>query len=78
MPEAPVPTFNGHGRLMLDWNLYVRYDASKDVVTLSWSKEGDTHHSARYGAVAYPPTEVDDLLEGVRATVEVLHRPRLF
>lgn len=77
MPDAPTPTYDTDGNLALGWLLVVRYDPPTNVVTLSWSKDGDLYRSSKHGAVAYQAHEVEDITEAARATVVMLTSPSL-
>lgn len=78
MPDAPDPTYNRNGTLMTDWLVVVRYDAPRDVLTLSWTRDGDLYRPTSQGAIAHPQDAVQALLEDTTSTIRRLHAPRLF
>lgn len=77
-PDAPPPTYNDNGRLMHEWLVVVRYDCIRDVITVSWTKDGDLYHRRQQGAVAYPSSNLTEALEAIGTQVSNLHAPRLF
>lgn len=78
MPDAPPPLYNGHGTLQRDWLIVVRYDGTRDVLTLSFTEDGDRSHRSRQGASSFPKEDVQALHDRFHQTVHMLHTPRLF
>lgn len=78
MRNAPPPTVAPDGTPQRDWLVVARYDASRDVLTLSWTQDGDRHHRTRQGALSWPAQQLTDQVEGFQRIVEMLHLPRLF
>lgn len=77
-PDAPAPVYNSNGRPMGDWLLVVRYNSTRDVLSLSWTREKTPWSKQSQGAIAYPPEDLPDLIEGVTTQLNVLGQPRLF
>lgn len=77
-PDAPPPTFNGHGNQVREFLVVLRYDATRDVLTCSWTQDGDAFRRTQQGAFARPPGEVTQFLEEVARQFTLLNSPRLF
>lgn len=78
MPDAPPPTFNSAGVAVADWLMVCRYDAAKDVITISWVKEPTSWNSRAQGATSTPGTALDQHLAAVSRITQELHSLRLF
>lgn len=78
MPDAPAPRFTPDGTPLKEWRVIAQYTPTKGVVHLSWTKEGSLWRRAQVGAIAYPESDLQDLIEGFSTQVQVLHHPSLF
>jgi hypothetical protein len=77
-PDAPAPTYNSHGNAVRPWLVVLRYDDARDVLTMSWTVDGDAWHRQQQGAQAWPSSEVEALVEAAEVKIRSLAAPRLF
>lgn len=78
MPDAPAPRYNSRNLPVGEWLIVIRYDASRDVMTVSYTVDGTTHSASRQGATAFPALDVHEVMSNVNRLLLDVTTPRLF
>lgn len=73
MPDAPPPTWDAAGNIEREWLIVTRFDAARDVITISYTKDGNALHAHKQGAIAHPSSAQADVLEDIRRVLIDLH-----